>query len=140
MAHSTKKLKRMIERQKERIALATIALEQAKDAGDAKEVSKLANSLRSHRANIQRWQKTINRREDTSLSAIERSAKPASHWRKTNHSKAEKRASRSDREGAWKLKEAQRKHDIMREVRAKQQSYQRAAGIPNLDWSGTSRA
>lgn len=140
MAHSTKKLKRMIDRQKERISQATIALEQAKDAGDAKEVSKLANSLRSHRANIQRWQKTINRREDTSLSAIERSAKPASHWRNTNHSKAEKRASRSDREGAWKLKDAQRKHDIIRQSRVKQQEYQRSVGIPALDWSGTSRA
>lgn len=140
MAHSTKKLKRMIERQKERIEQVNIALEQARGEGNAREVQKLNNSLRSHRANIQRWQKTINRREDTSLSAIERSGKPSSYWRNTNHSKAEKRASRSDREGAWKLKAAQRKHDIIRQQRAKQQEYQRSVGIPNLDWSGTSRA
>lgn len=141
MAHSTKKLRKMIDRQQERIAKATTDLEGAVAEGDLEAAATLRNSLRSHRANVMRWQKVINRRDEkkTSTAAIERSGKPAARWRSHNHTPGEKRASQADRKRSWRMNQKTRDHDILRSGRKAVSAATRADDIPGMDWTGTSR-
>jgi len=142
MAHSTKKLQKMIARQQQRIEQATLDLDRAVAAGDLEQADKLRNSLRSHRANVMRWQKTINRRgqQQGATAAIERSDKPAKRWQRHNHTAGEKRASQSDRKRSWRQKMAERDHDILRDGWGARRETTQKVSSPGLDWSGTSRA